>query len=250
MTNLRSIALAIAFAALVAAPRAQADRGGEWTSDYGMIFTVPNLFGSNQANVLDDFGGGIGLQKNLGPQRALRFSVRMSRASNPAYERESTNLLTGDVTTTFVGPGAGSYTSRYDVGLGTAYVMRLTPAALSPYFGFGGGFGYVQEAREFEDTTGATLVRRVDDLERRISLNANGMLGVEWRVHRSVSLFAEYGLGVALVTFVSDKDETRYHYKSDGSLASGTKADGSYTKFFNFGTGIGQGGQLGLLAYF
>jgi hypothetical protein len=257
MMKLRSVAVGIAVAfSLVTAPAQAQDAAaaapaadGAWNTRYGMIFSVQNVFQNSSDAVISDFDGGIGLQYNLGAQRALRFSVNLGRASNPAYTRESTDAVTGLTTETFVSP---TFTSRYDVDLGAMYVMRLTSSAIAPYLGFGGGVGYFQEARNFDNDTYAlgTQIQSVDDMYRELSLNAGGVLGVEWRVHKAISLFAEYGLGVALATFISDKDETTVVSKAGGAVLSGTEQDGSRTKFFNFDTGIGQGGQIGLLAFF
>jgi hypothetical protein len=258
MTKLHSVAAGIALAVAFAAAPAQAQDpvvaqegvgagAGGWNSQYGMIFSVQNVFQNSSDAVIGDFGGGVGLQYNLSAQRALRLSVNLARASNPAYTTESTNLVTGVTTESFVAP---AFTSRYDVDLGALYVMRLAPSAIAPYLGFGGGVGYFQEAREFENDTAVGSITNVNDMYRAISLNAAGVLGVEWRVHKAVALFAEYGLGVDLVTYVSDKGETRTTSRADGSLLSGTETDGSSTKFFNFDTGLGQGGQIGLVAFF
>jgi hypothetical protein len=220
---------------------------GAWNTPYGMIFSVQNVFQNESDAVIGDFGGGVGLQLNFSPQRALRFSVSLARETHPAYTTESTDLVTGTTTESFVAP---AFTSRYDVDVGALYVMRLSPSSIAPYLGFGGGVGYFQQARSFENDTGVVSVTNVDDMYRAISLNATGVLGVEWRMHRAVSLFAEYGLGVDLVTFVSDKGETRTTSKLDGSLLAGTETDGSSTKYLDFGTGLGQGGQIGLIAFF
>jgi outer membrane protein W len=254
MTKLRTTAIAAAIAAAVAAPQARATEGagdGEWNTQYGIIFSVPNVFRqSADPGVLGDFNGGVGLQYTLAPQRALRFSVNLGRESNPAGERETTNLVDGTTTKTFQLPG-GAYTSAYDVNLGAMYMMRLSPSSFSPYLGVGGGLGYFQGARKYEDDlSSTTTVFAVDNMSRTFALNAAGTLGVEWRMHKSVSLFAEYGLGMALVTRTSDKNESSQVSKTTGQLNAGTKAEGSTTKFFNFDTGIGQGGQLGLVAFF
>ena len=257
MTKLRIMAIAGAIAAAVAAPQARATEGtegsgdGAWNTQYGVIFSVPNVFRqSADPAVLGEFGGGVGLQYTLAPQRALRFSVHLERTSNPAGEQETTNLTDGATTKTFQLPG-GAYTSSYDVDLGAMYVMRLAPSSFSPYLGVGGGLGYFQGARKYEDDlSSTTTVFAVDNMNRTFALNAAGTLGVEWRMHKSVSLFAEYGLGMALVSRTSAKTESSQTSKTTGQLNAGTKTEGSTTRFFNFDTGIGQAGQLGLVAFF
>lgn len=135
--------------------------------------------------------------------------------------------------------------------LGALYVMRLAASSIAPYLGFGGGVGYFQSSLKYEDdVSSAVTVENVDDVDRQFSLNAQGVLGVEWRVHRSVALFAEYGLGMDLVTYGSSKTESSLTDKASGALLAGSKSEGSATRFFNFDTGLGQGGQLGLVAFF
>jgi hypothetical protein len=254
MTKLRTIAIAAAVAAAVAAPQARATEGsgdGAWDTQYGLIFTVPNLFRqSNDPGVLNDFGGGVGLQYTLTPQRALRFSVHVARESNPTGEQETTDLVSGTTVKTFRAPG-GTHTSAYDLDVGAMYVMRLSPSAVSPYLGVGGGLGYFQGARKYEDDlSSTTTVFAVDNMTRTFALNAAGTLGVEWRMHRAVSLFAEYGLGMALVSHESAKAESAQTSTTTGELLAGTKGESSTTRWFNFDSGIGQGGQLGLVAFF
>lgn len=241
-----------AYAAPTSAPSASVERAepagdGAWNTRYGMIFSIENIFQNNSDAVIGDFGGGVGLQLNLSPQSGIRFSVNLSRETRPAYTTETTDLVTGTKSEDFVAP---AFTSRYDVDVGALYVMRLSPSSIAPYLGFGGGVGYFQEARKFEDDTDPTFVTEVDNLKREISLNAAGVLGVDWRLHRAVSIFAEYGLGVALVSLNSDDGETRTSYKSNGAVVYGTKTEGSSTEYFEFGTGLGQGGRIGLIAFF
>lgn len=68
---------------------------GEWSTKYGMIFSVQNVFQNNSDAVIGDFAGGVGLQYNLAPQRALRISLGLSRASQPTFTRETTDLTDG-----------------------------------------------------------------------------------------------------------------------------------------------------------
>jgi hypothetical protein len=248
MTKLRSIAVVAVLGAALFASRAQAEDGG-WTSKYGMIFTIQNVFGNNDASTLSDFGGSVGLQYNLAPQSALRLQVNLSRASRTGSETERTDLVTGVVTKEYT-PPAG-FTSQYAAGFGAAYMMRLTTDAIAPYVGAGGGIGYSQTALNYEDDiTSATVTYARDDMTRTIGLGADGILGLEWRVHKSMALFAEYTLGLTLVQMNSTSNEWSNTVNATGAVASGQKEEYSSTTFFNFGTGIGQGGLIGLVAFF
>jgi hypothetical protein len=253
MTKLSTTAIAAAIAAAVAAPQARATEGagdGEWDRPYGIIFSVQNVFQNESSAVIGDFDGGVGLQYTLSPQRALRLAVHLARESNPAGEQETTDLVSGTTTRSFRAP-AGQYTSAYDVDVGAMYVVRLAPSAISPYLGLGGGLGYFQGGRKYEDDLSSTTTQfAVDNMSRSFALNAAGTLGVEWRMHRSVSLFAEYGLGMALVTRESTRNESTQTEKATGQITAGGKTEWATTKYLDFDTGVGQGGQLGLVAFF
>lgn len=273
MTKLRTLAAAAALTAAVAAPQAHATEGsgyaesspaaaapqapttegsgdGEWNTRYGLIFSVQNVFGNNSASVIGDFGGGVGLQYTLAPQRAVRLSVDVSRRSNPGYETDTTLVTNGTSTTTTTYNRPSGFTSAYEVDVAGEYLMRLASAAISPYLGVGASVGYAQSALKFEDDiNNPNQVYNRDDMTRSFALGAVGTLGLEWRMHRSVSLFAEYGLNFGLMSYESAKTDVST-FDRTLNLTTGTKSEGSRTRFFNFDTAIGQGGQLGLVAFF
>ncbi len=267
MVKLRSIAMAVVVGALLSGTafaqeggsaaqgsgsvaQASGSADGAWNTKYGMLFTVQNVFGNNNASTLSDLGGSVGLQYNLGPQSALRLTIDLSRASNVGSESTTTNLVTGIETTTFTPPVG--FSSRYEVGLGVAYMMRLTSSALAPYLGAGASIGYTQQALQYTDdvTTSNPNIVDVDHMTRTTALGAEGILGLEWRVHRSLSLFAEYTLDFTVVSLSSTTNEDTSTSKATGAMTNGTKVEFSSTKFLNFNTGLGQGGLIGLVAFF
>jgi hypothetical protein len=266
MNALRTLAFSIAAAGLVAAAPAAAQMaapststtavpippppaavaqdatGAGWNTQYGMLFSLQNVFVNS--DILNNYGGGVGLQYNLAPQSALRFSVRASRTSNPPYEATST--YPGGSTKTLVVPSG--WLSTLGVGVSGSYLARLTSSALAPYVGAGVSLNFDQNSRNYQDTIntpGHTI--NVDDYARTYGLGVIGQLGLEWRVHKSVSLFAEYGLSVD--AFSATQNQT---YRKDASAVgtTETKTSGTQTKFFNFGTGLVQGGSLGVVAFF
>lgn len=262
MNALRTLAFSIATAGLVAAGPAAAQAysnvpvppppaaataapdatAGGWNTQYGMLFSLQNVF--TQGDILNNYGGGIGVQYNLAPQSALRFAVRASRTSNPPYE--STTTTPAGSTKTFVVPDG--WLSTVGVGVSGSYLMRLTPAALAPYVGAGVSLRFDSNSRSYEDTIntpGHTI--NVDNYSRTYGLGLQGQLGLEWRVHKSVSLFAEYGLSIN--AFSATANQTSREDSSAG-LTTVTKSEGTQTRFFNFGTGLVQGGSLGLVAFF
>jgi opacity protein-like surface antigen len=216
-----------------------------WNTQYGMIFSLQNVF--TQAGILGGYGGGIGLQYNLGASRALRLAVDLSRDSTPVVERESTySSGAGSVTSkTLVVP---TWTSQYDVNVSGTYLVRLGTAALSPYLGGGLSLGWNSRALQYEDTITTLNTRReIDNSNRTFDVGLHGKLGLEWRVHRSMSLFAEYGLGVDAFSSESNvQDET----VTTATGSSNSKTEFNRNRFFNFSTGLDQGGALGVVAFF
>lgn len=266
MNVVRKLALAVAAAALLApAGRAVAQdavplppppQGAQpisgsldagWNSQYGMLFSLQNVF--TRSTILEGYGGGIGLQYNLGPTTALRFSVDASRTSNPAVERETTYSAPGFPPTTdkTLDVPAGP-TSTLDVGVSGSYLVRLGTAALAPYLGGGLSLGYSTDKKEYDDKTNMPTSReQVNNVDRTFGVGLLGQLGLEWRVHKSLSLFAEYGVGVtAFSNTSSDADRT----VTNAAGTTETKSEYSRTRFFNFDTGLTQGGALGVVAFF
>ncbi len=227
---------------------------GAWNTKYAMIFSLQNVF--TQSGILGNYdpdgarglGGGVGLQYTLSPQTALRFSVNVSRTSNPAYETSNTYTTNGIAVTTkdFVVPNGP--TSTLSAGLSGSYLMRFTTAALSPYLGAGASLRYDNSAVSYEDSiTVPGTTDKVDDSNTTFALGVIGQLGLEWRIHKSLSLFAEYGLRVDAFSVTSAKT---YEKVSSAATTTIAESKGTQTRFFNFDTGLTQAGQLGLVAYF
>ena len=221
---------------------AQDATGAGWNTNYGMIFSLQNIF--TQGDILNNYGGGIGFQYNVAPQSALRFAVRASRTSNPPYEATTTN---GGVSTKILVVPAGPL-STFDVGVSGSYLMRLTSAALSPYLGAGVSLNFDQSSRSYEDSINVPgQTTKHDDFARTYGLGVIGQLGLEWRVHKSISLFAEYALSVDAVSATANQTYTK---TSNALGTTESKTTGTQTRFFNFNTGLVQGGSLGLVAFF
>ncbi len=281
MVKLRNITLAaLAGAALVAAQGARADeqpsaapatgqgapagdQDGSWTTSYGMIFSLENVF--QNTGILNDFDGGVGLQLNRDPTTAWRFSVNLGHTSNPVVVETTTiNGVTskslaiptgscGAVNDLFgAGPNDLGCTSTFDVGVGAMYVKRLTAASLSPYAGLGGSLFYRSRSVSFDKDSDVDPVNqtwKISASDNTYGIGLGAALGVDWRIHKSVSLFAEYGLGVSLMSV-----ENASAKETDVDLATGAtgvfEAKFTRTRFLEFGTGLTQGAQLGLIAYF
>lgn len=226
--KLRNLGVAVVAAMALFAARAEAQNAG-WDSKYGVLFTIPNLFQNGGSDLLNGYNGLVGVQMNLGPQSALRFSAHLARYSEGITE--STDAAGNDY------EDVPLWTSQYYATLAAEYLMRMTPAAISPYLGFGAFLGYDQQSRKGDDTFNGTTTAEYDYTQRDLALGGVAKLGLEWRIHKAVALFAEYQAALTLIEGSWTKDDV-------------TDVKSSEKHFLNLDTGIGQGGQLGLIAFF
>jgi hypothetical protein len=219
-------------------PAAGMGRDAGWNTKYGMLFQAQNIF--TQPGFLNGYGAGVGLQFNLAPQRAIRVAVNVGRSSDPIEKNEVTNGATSYTTET-----VPAETSSLDLDIGAQYVLRLTSAALSPYIGAGAGLYWNSSYRDGTETDSRFpgITTTYDSSYRTAGVGAVGTLGLEWRIHSMLSIFAEYGLNVGIYESRNDDVKT-----SSGGTVYESKTTSS--KFFNFDTGLNQGGQLGVVAFF
>jgi opacity protein-like surface antigen len=239
-----AVSLAIALASAPVAAQENPALDGGWNKQYGMVFNLQNVF--TQAGILGGYGGGIGVQYNLAPESALRIGIDVSRTSNPTYE-QTTTPTGGTPDTNLVVPAG--YLSSVGVGVSGSYLKRLGSSALAPYLGAGVSLGFTNDSRSYEDDiTTAGVVTMENDYRRTFEVGLLGQLGLEWRVHKSLSVFAEYGLSVSALEMSSGQDQSRT--TSGGTIVTDTRSEFSRTKFFDVNTGLVQGGSLGLVAFF
>lgn len=221
-----------------AAPVEAGGGGGGWDTKYGLLFDLQNVFQNGDRSVVGSYGGGVGVgaQLNLANTRALRLYVNLARASDPPYEETS---LAG---TAKVVP---TWTSQYDADVGAAYMIRLGTGSIAPYLGAGASVSFAQRSRSGDArAAGSTVTTSIDDTERTIGLGLDGMLGVEWRVHRALAIFAEYMLDVTAY----QRTTGDYYTTTAGTVDEDSNS--TQSKFLNFNTGVGQAGQIGVLAFF
>jgi opacity protein-like surface antigen len=245
MMKLRILAVAVALAAVSPALAADAELDGSWNTKYGMIFELHSPLAVDQ--YLGDYQNGIGVQYNLAPDRAIRATVSLARASDKPTEGE-TKVESGGVTTTTKTWTAPTYTSIYDVNVGAAYIIRMGNAALAPYYGVGAGLGINLFNDDWENditVPNQTTTRNQTDIT--LDLGAGALLGLEWRIHKVISVFAEYGVNLSLVNY--ERNKTEVEVKNAGGTTT-TTTKSSKAVFFNLDTGINTGAQLGLLAHF
>ena len=228
-----------------------------WDTPYGVLFSFQNPF-AQQLNILSEYQGGIGAQYNLSPTTGVRLGFEFGRTSNTAVvETDTTTNTTAAGTTTVTTKDmnipAGN-TSSLDLLLSGSYVVRLGKAAVAPYVAGGASFGWTRGVRAYTDKTqptgaGDPLVIEVDDSTNAINMGVHGLLGVDWRIHPSVSVYAEYGLGLTLF----DRQSASTFYKeSDAVAATSDENETGYTRtrWINFDTGMTQNGAIGVAVFF
>ena len=246
MMKLRILVAAIALGVTAPAFAADAELDGSWDTKYGMVFEACNIF--QNTPFLIGYQGGIGVQYNLAPTRALRGVVDLARSSDPSYTIKVKNLVTNTTTEPFDQPGD----SVIGVSVGAAYLMRLGTAALSPYVGAGGRIALTHTSQNWEDkTTSATETEKYDLSRNVFAIGASGLVGLEWRVHKMISIFAEYGVVIDLMQYYSETEEDKITNKTTGAVVAGSfSTETSRTRFFQLDTGMTQGATLGLVAHF
>jgi outer membrane protein W len=220
-----------------AAPAPAAGEDAGWNTKYGILFTLPNPFSGHadgDHSLLGDYDGKVGFQYNLAPQAALRLSAKLGRTSTG-----TTETTTGTVTNVTV-PGT---TSSYTANLMAQYMIRMTTAAISPYAGVGAFVNFDQSNRKGDAKASGVVTAKYDDYTRNSAIGLNATLGLEWRVHKAIALFAEYQADLTLAKF--------YHQKNkDTTGTTTTETESKQKSFAALTTGIAQGGQLGVLAFF
>jgi opacity protein-like surface antigen len=225
-------------AAAQPAQNAQNADGPGWNTKHALLFQLQNVF-SDGNGILNEYAGGVGAQYNLAPDRAIRLSVSLARFTNPPYEEE-TQTAGFPAEKEDVIPGI---TSSLQTTIRASYLFRLSQSTIAPYLGAGASLRFASDRRDGTDDDTAGIVLKYDNTDRQFGFGLTGQLGLEWRVHRSVSVFAEYGLGLSLFDRTSSEHSTTYN---------GQKSTSEYvqTRTLNFSTGLEQGGELGIMAFF
>lgn len=230
------------------APAPSATPAG-WDTPYALLFSLNNIF--QTGSILGNFQNyGIGGQYNLKPKMAIRAGIALGRQSNPAYVSETTTI-DGNSTTPSKNLVVGEYTSKSNLRVGGDVLYGLTDTALMPYVGAGLALKLSTISLSYTDDTKDGIVNTKDNGTTLFGVNLRGVLGVQWRVHRSFALFAEYALGVDLFDVASiSTDESRTTTANGTSTTTSTKSEGTQTSFLVTELGLAQGGSLGLLAFF
>lgn len=249
------VSLVVLASSLLIASQASAEDKTDagWDTDFGILFSVNNVF--TRDGVLGSYQGyGLGGLLFLNPTMAVRTGLSLARSSNPVFETTVVDTAAdGTVTETKSLGGRGGPTSTFDLALGADFLMRASTGALSPYFGGGLRLAVGSSKTAYEDKgiTTTNVDTTVDDSESTLSLQLRGILGVDWRVHERFSFFAEYNLGIGLVNSTSTKENTSTT-DSTGATPQTTSrtSSGKRSSAFTLSTGLVQGASLGLVAFF
>lgn len=235
--KLKTIGMAAVAVLALVAGRAQAQEAG-WDTKAGVLFTLPNVFDGHipgDTSLINDINGMVGGQYNMSPTTGLRLTANLARSSHGILE------TTVGVNTSKTVP---AITSSYTVDLQAQYMLRMTTASVSPYVGAGVGLSFVQDNQSGEDSTNGVVSTKYDSMLRRDwGLGLLATAGVEWRIHKSFALFAEYEADLSL--FTAHDVDTKV---TVGATTTETKV--KQAQYFNLDMGIGQGGKLGFIAFF
>jgi opacity protein-like surface antigen len=216
------------------------------SSNFGVVLSLQNIF--QNPGLLSGFNGGIGVQFALSERLTLRPTLSLTRTANvPAVVETTTTLASGMTTTTRsfmrpVGP-----TSTFGLTLGGDLLYRLLESALAPYLGGGLWASYSSQARVFRDDTQMDQVTSVNDLTTAFGMGLRGVLGVGWRVHPNIALFAEYSFNITIVTTQSTSANNEVTVMG---MTNTIKSTSNSTKVFEFNTALSQGAALGLALFF
>lgn len=216
-----------------------------------LLLSLNNVLVNNA--VLSGYRGmGLGLQFDLASQWAVRGAVDLSRATNPVRISKVTTTTGTDtqVDYTFQAPGT---TSQYSGTVGVDLIRRLGTRAMAPYAGFGVWADWTRQQTNYSDDISVVdQVTNVNNVYNSRGFGFEGVLGIAWRVHESISLFAEYALDLDVVRWTSTNNQTTVKSTASGLEASTrqTHSEDSETKWFNVDMSLGQGASLGLMAHF
>src|SRR5512133_2565698 len=136
--KLRTIGMAAVAALSLVAGRAEAQDAG-WDTQYGILFTLPNLLQNGGSDVVNEFDNKVGFQYNMSPETALRLAANITRRSAGITEIDSGGTKSKTVP---------AETSGYAINLSGEYMIRMTPAAVSPYAGAGAFIDFSQSKRK------------------------------------------------------------------------------------------------------
>ena len=237
-----------------------------WDKDYALLFQLNNIF-TNSAILSSYQGMGAGGRWHYKEDLALRAGMTLFYNNNPTTEVETIDVQGGERTTTVTEEGRTSIgtpngvdvrnsnpstTNDFDLVLRADALKRLSQKALTPYAGVGVQLNYNYDKTSFIDEN-STVDNELEVYNKthRYTLALRGMFGVEWMIHESFSIFAEYGLMVELLEHNQVRNITTMVDSSAGEpAATRTRVESQNKSVFDTSFGLSQGGAFGLAVHF
>lgn len=238
-------------AAVPAISSGELARDQGWNGSWALLFDLNNVFMNTET--LNMFTGlGIGIEYFANPNTAVRVGFSYASTNDPVVVTKKTEETGGQAAVTTYTGSAPSYSRTSDLKLRADVLYRLSTAAVAPYAGAGLFLGWQQSALSYKDDyTTVNQVTTVSNTSRTLGFGVRGVLGAEWRLHPSFSLVGEYNLDVGLVSQTSFKNATTTEDTIAGErTARRVTNEAKSPSWFNVGTGLTHGGQLGLAVHF
>lgn len=231
------------------APSDRLDQG--WNRDWSLNFSLNNPFTSS--SVLSNFQGFVSGDYYLSDDSAVRVGLSVSRSHDPVVIEKVTVTNGPDTIVTYDLLNAlPTYNDGYTVRARGEYLKRLSSGAVAPYVGGGLLIDWSWNRLSFLDEVTVTDQRvGYHNSATTFGIGVNGLVGAEWRVHSHFALFAEYGLGLLLFQSTTSRLETTVE-TTTGSVTTSSRAvrETGAISFLEFGSGLSQGGSLGLRVLF
>ncbi|MEM6730083.1 MAG: hypothetical protein AAF658_00925 [Myxococcota bacterium] len=225
-----------------------------WYAEWGLIFMLTGLGGPTNGvtgplNPTDGFGAsGVWF---LDDRTAVRVGLDTSRTVDPRdFTQQTIRNADGEVITLSLDDFGDT---DFDVELGVDYLIRMTDAEISPYYGVGAFTSYNLFRRaETDDVTIPETEIEVDINNHDLDLGVRGILGVDWRVHDQISLFAEYVLSLTLFDIDSNRQTTTTRSLDNGEVVGevGERTVSEQTSWLPFDLGEGHAGRVGVMFHF
>jgi hypothetical protein len=229
------------------------DEVDEKVRNAGLLFNLNNVFTAGA--VLSGWQGfGFGMQKLLESGKILRVGLSLSRQTDPVNIVKTTRT-TGDMEVTSFDlqlPGSG-FTSQHSISAVADMIKPLTKRAIAPFLGAGAFVSFATQRLDYtDDLTVADQKTEVANSQNTFALGLRGILGVNWRMNERFSLFAEYQLGLAIMSWQSNHTQTTVNNTASGGTAESSRVETEFkeTRWLNLNNGLAQGGALGLVAHF